>query len=261
MDVTVLEATDSPEELACRAARGDYTDTTFTINPSFNEQDTCDMYVRRDSNEGTSWIENTIAFEEVMDGIEGDTIEEKKETLLSHLIKKGHFGVFEHPQITFAVNGISRVTLAQITRHRHLSFDVQSMRYVDFGENGDAIIPPSLRNEEHVTRDDGVVEVENREFWEEKYSDEVENLFQLYESMVEDGVPKEDARYLLPIGTTVNLTVSGNARSFMHLWNIRGAGDAQAEIRQLTEMMKDELMQWMPLTYEIYSNTPTKLSP
>lgn len=103
MRIEVVEATERPEELACRAARNDYM---------------------------TEWIGDK-SFEEVMESVDGDGLEEKKENLITHLIRRGHYGPFEHPHITFAIEGVSRITMAQITRHRHASFDVQSLRYTE----------------------------------------------------------------------------------------------------------------------------------
>lgn len=79
---------------------------------------------------------------------------------------------------------------------------------------------------------------------------------------IEKGVPKEDARGLLGLGTEVNLTVSGNARSFLHLLDMRRKADAQWSIREISEMMLDELFDWMPYTFNWYKkNGPNKLSP
>lgn len=103
MRIEVVEATPEPEELACRAARNDYM---------------------------TEWIGDK-SFEEVMENVDGDSLEEKKENLITHLIRRGHYGPFEHPHATFTVEGVSRITMAQITRHRHASFDVQSLRYTE----------------------------------------------------------------------------------------------------------------------------------
>ena len=103
MDVRLLESTPDPEELVCRAARNDYMEA---FNPD-------------------------LSFEETMETVEGDTIEEKKETLIGHLLRHGHYGPFEHAQATFAVKGCSRTCMAQITRHRHVSFDVRSIREFD----------------------------------------------------------------------------------------------------------------------------------
>lgn len=68
-------------------------------------------------------------------------LEEKKRTLIVHLLQHGHYGPFEHPPATFAIEGMSRACMAQLTRHRHVSFDVQSMRYVAF----DAVDPADVK--------------------------------------------------------------------------------------------------------------------
>jgi len=80
--------------------------------------------------------------------------------------------------------------------------------------------------------------------------------------MVADGVPKEDARFILPLGTTVNMTFSGNARTFLHLLDMRKKANAQWEIRELSEALLDELFEWCPYTFRYYEeHGPNKLSP
>ncbi len=72
MDVKLLEATDDPEDLICKAARNDYSDTSV----------------------------GSQSFEATMAEVDGDSLEEKKETLIGHLLDHGHFGPFEHAQAT-----------------------------------------------------------------------------------------------------------------------------------------------------------------
>lgn len=121
MEVAIVEATEEPEELVCKAARNDYM---------------------------TEWV-GEMAFEDVMASIDGDSLEEKKENLLIHLMRRAHFGPFEHPHATFSVTGVSRITMAQITRHRHATFDIQSLRYTkpDLGVTSDPrvrTLPPGF---------------------------------------------------------------------------------------------------------------------
>jgi thymidylate synthase (FAD) len=83
--------------------------------------------------------------------------------------------------------------------------------------------------------------------------------------MVDAGVPKEHARMVLPLGTRVNCTVSMNLRSFFHLLEIRGAGDAQGEINYLTYNMAQAFASVYPDLAEIYFEhsfmKPKRLSP
>ena len=234
MDVRLLEATDDPERVICTAARCDYSSE----------------YVGDQS------------FEETMSTVEGDSLDEKKRTLIGHLLSHGHFGPFEHPQATFAVEGISRSCMAQLTRHRHVSFDVQSMRYVAFDEvdpsevreGAMVVTPPAVtdsswigRNQRHTDTDEETID-RRREVFRESVTQSVES----YQELLDLGMAPEDARFVLPIGTEVNLVFSLNARMLMHVADMRAAADSQWEIRELTESILDLAAEWCPVTFAYY---------
>jgi len=234
MDVRLLEATDDPERVICTAARSDYS-SGFVGDQPFNE---------------------------TMATVDGDTLEDKKRSLTGNLLRHGHFGPFEHPQATFGVKGISRSCMAQLTRHRHVSFDVQSMRYVSFDEvdpedvreGAMVVTPPSVtdpdwigRNQRHADTDEETVEERKRVF-RESVTQSVES----YQELLDLGMAPEDARFVLPIGTEVNLVCSLNPRMLMHIADMRAAADAQWEIRELTEQFLDLAAEWCPLTFAEY---------
>lgn len=247
MEVTVLNSTPDPETHISLCARNDY----YAGN------------IADDS------------LEEVMESVKGEAVDEKKRHLLVNtLLKKEHYGPFEHAMITFHVKGVSRVTMAQITRHRHLTFDIQSMRYVDFSDDTPVSVPKSLRDKEHRTRGEGLVWKDMSESLEEQdfdveqmrkarslYEKAIRNSVSAYEDLLDMGVPKEDARYALPLGTEVNMVVSGNLRSMMHVLNMRGKkGDAQWEVMDMCELMAEELDDWAPYTAEYFhQNAPFRL--
>lgn len=239
MQVELLEGTDDPEELVCRAARGDYS---------------------------AEWVGSERPFRDVMEPVEGETTEDKVGTLLDHLMRSGHFGPFEHPQATFAVEGVSRACMAQLTRHRHASFDVMSLRYVDLSEDAALrerfLYPETFESDEVVSREG----VETVEMAADERLALAESVYgtcrEAYRELVAAGVPKEDARMLLPIGTKVNLTFSMNSRAVMHLLDMRLKADAQAEIRELSRRVLEECKEWMPYTFERYEERhPSKLTP
>jgi thymidylate synthase (FAD) len=234
MDVRLLEATDDPERVVCTAARCDY----------------------------SSGFVGDQSFAEMMGTVEGETIEDKKRTLIGHLLDHGHFGPFEHPQATFAVEGVSRSCMAQLTRHRHVSFDVQSMRYVAFDEVDPAevregamvVTPPSVTDPDWVGRNQsgGAVDEETIERRERVFRESVTESVETYQELLETGMAPEDARFVLPIGTEVNMVFSMNARMLMHVADMRAAADSQWEIRQLTEGVLDHAAEWCPLTFGHY---------
>ncbi|WP_115862700.1 FAD-dependent thymidylate synthase [Halorussus litoreus] len=247
MEVELLEATANPEEVICSAARNDYM-SAFVGDQSF---------------------------EEVMATVEGETLDDRKETLIGHLLKQGHFGPFEHAQATFAVKGISRSCMAQITRHRHASFDIQSMRYVSFDDvdpeavaEGEMVVtPPSANDPNWVGRNQkgGAVDEETVEKREEIFRRSVKRSVEDYQELLDLGMPPEDARFVLPIGTEVNMVFSVNARMLMHIADMRAAADAQWEIREMTEEILDLAGEWCPITFEYYEsemkNRKNRLAP
>jgi len=265
MEVDVIRSTDKPEQLFCQAGRGDYLDgyigdtgyQELMKDVDYDEDDVeaVNSYINKN---GSEWID------EKMSG----SIETAARTraFVRKQLSRGHHGLAEHPQITFAANGVSRVTMAQITRHRHMTFDVQSQRYVDFSEK-EAVVPPVLMSEEsddHVNRHNGLVNLaeEDRERWRREYETRTDELFEMYQEMVEGGIPKEDARFVLPVGTPVNMTFSGNARTFMHVFNLRQKANAQHEIRELCNELAPLLKDWAPYMFTWYDeNRPHKIGP
>ncbi|MFB6124881.1 MAG: FAD-dependent thymidylate synthase [Halanaeroarchaeum sp.] len=247
MEVRLLEATPNPEEVICRAARNDYME-------AFNAD---------------------LSFEETMATVDGDTLRDKQETLIGHLLNHGHYGPFEHAQATFAVKGCSRTCMAQITRHRHVSFDVRSMRYVSFDEvdpadvaAGELVVkPPSVTDPDWVGRNNagGAVDEGTVEARDEVFSDAVQQSVEAYQDLLELGMPPEDARFVLPLGTEVNIVMSLNARMLMHVADMRAAADAQWEVRQMTEKILDLADDWAPITFEYYDehmkNRKNRLAP
>jgi thymidylate synthase (FAD) len=247
MDVRLLEATEDPEQLLCTAARNDYSES-FVADESFTE---------------------------TMADIDGEDLQDKQETLISHLLSHGHFGPFEHPTATFAVEGVSRSCMAQITRHRHVSFDIQSMRYVAFDDvdpddvrEGELVVmPPSASDPDWVGRNQqaGQVDEATVEKREAIFEDTVANAVESYQELLDLGMPPEDARFVLPIGTKVNMVFSLNVRMLMHIADMRAAADAQWEIRELTESILDLAAEWCPITFDYYEaemrNRKNRLAP
>lgn len=222
MEIELIQSTPNPEEVITRAARNDYGGDA------------------------------TAPYEELMDSIDGETIEDKKHTLLSHLITREHYGPLEHVHASFSIKGVSRVTMAQATRHRLLSWDVQSQRYCDFSD-ADYNVPPSFNDPNHFSRDDGQVEVteEEQKNLKKQFEDNIEWSIEEYEDMVERGIPKEDARYILPTAMEVDMVMSGNLRALLHVVNMRSKADVQHETREFANGVAEEIEAWVPNVYDI----------
>ena len=247
MNVKLLEATTNPEKVICEAARNDYMG---------------------------EWV-GSMQFGEAMSEIKGRTLEDAKTNLIERLLDHGHFGPFEHPQATFAIEGVSRSCMAQLTRHRHASFDIQSMRYVSFEDvspkdvyEGELVVtPPAVDDPDWIGRNqsEGSVDDEKIKYRQAVFRNSVAQSVQDYQDLLDSGMAPEDARFVLPIGTEVNIVMSLNVRMLMHVADMRAAADAQWEIRELTEGVLDRAEQWCPKTFNYYNeemkNRKNRLAP
>lgn len=152
--------------------------------------------------------------------------EDRKLKLIGSCIKSGHLSVLEHSQLTFAIQGVSRALLAQISRHRiGVSLSVQSQRYVNLSDTFDYVIPKGL-------------EKDTQEQFKEYMSQAHEN----YVNLIKKGLKAEDARAVLPNACCTNMVITLNIRSFIHLCSERLCSKSQAEIRSLvTQLVKETL--------------------
>ena len=140
---------------------------------------------------------------------------------LEHALSSGHDSVAEHASFTFMIEGVSRVLLAQLTRHRIASFSVQSQRYVDMSRF-EFVMPPSIQV--HPTL-------------RQEFFDLIDRIKSFYDDAVEEGIPKEDARFVLPNACATQITMTMNARELRHFFSLRCCNRAQWEIRELAEEM------------------------
>ena len=147
--------------------------------------------------------------------------EPKTEGANSKLVKNlrnwGHLSTFEHAYATFLIEGVSRACTHQLVRHRLASYSQQSQRYVN-EEGFDYVVPHTVEKDAEAKK---------------KYDDAVESARKAYKDLIDSGVPKEDARFLLPNAASTKIVVSMNFRELRHFIQIRSAKGAQWEIREL----------------------------
>jgi len=146
------------------------------------------------------------------------------------LMKWGHTGVFEHIKFTFHVSEISRCLTHQLVRHRIASYLQMSNRHAK-PRAVDYVRPPSIEK------------ISQERYGNNKlvglYEIMIEKAYENYNILMEEGVPMEDARYLLPPGYFTHILITMNARELLHFFTLRCAPDAQWEIREMaTQMLK-----------------------
>jgi len=156
-----------------------------------------------------------------------------KERFIKKLIERGHHSILEFAQATFFVEDVSRALLAQITRHRLASFAVESQRHTKPRE--EVVIPPTIAKNEELKRE---------------YEKLTKECFTLYRKMIQEGIPKEDARFILPNATKTSFVISANFREWRHILQLRLAPDAQWEIREMCKRIGEILCSIAPSVFE-----------
>ena len=157
-----------------------------------------------------------------------EKITSKDQTDFIHkLMDMGHESVLEHVSFTFGVEGVSRVLLAQLTRHRIASFSVQSQRYVSYENGFGYIIPESI-----ISLGDEAVK---------RFSEQMETIETWYtewQKLLGKGEKSnEDARFVLPNACETRIIVTMNVRELRHFFSLRMCSRAQWEIRRMAEEM------------------------
>ncbi|MGD9559574.1 MAG: FAD-dependent thymidylate synthase, partial [Oscillospiraceae bacterium] len=157
----------------------------------------------------------------------------------------GHESPTEHASFTFAIEGVSRSLLAQITRHRIASFSVQSQRYVRL-DGFEYVLPPEVAAvpEAKALFDETMAADAERykrltEVLAEKHTARLvaEGMDEAEATRVAQKQAIEDARFVLPNAGTTKMMVSMNARSLNNFFRLRCCNRAQWEIRALAEEM------------------------
>lgn len=146
---------------------------------------------------------------------------------VERLLSMGHESVFEHTSFTFGIEGVSRVFLAQVTRHRLASFSVQSQRYVSYADGFNYVVPPTIRalGEEAVAEYEAQMAQMHAWYtgWQEKLGDGESS--------------NQDARFVLPGACETRMILTMNARELRHFFALRMCSRAQWEIRSVASQM------------------------
>jgi thymidylate synthase (FAD) len=172
----------------------------------------------------------------------------RNEDYLKNILDQGHFSVLEHSSVSFLVRGVSRALLAELTRHRHLSFSVVSQRYVDYSKT-EPVIPPAL------------VDTPAAEDIRTEYR--LQTVF--YENLVKylmDDLGKsrkqarEAARAVLPNAAPVDMVVTGNLRAWRDVLGKRHHVAADAEIQQFAGLVLEHLREIAPASFQDIPDEP-----
>lgn len=155
---------------------------------------------------------------------------QKDLNLVSKVLSSGHKAVFEHQTLSIAFDNVSVLTEQFVIEFRLASYTVKSRRYVDFSDAG-YVVPDGMTDAVKAS-----------------YTERTEALFQAYERLLALGIPKEDARFVLPYGFRSNFFATFNARELMNMVTamLKGRGSVYPELRMLGQQLKEQFDQLYP---------------
>ena len=170
--------------------------------------------------------------------------------LLKYCIKHGHWSVFEQAYMTIEIN-TTRGIAAQILRHRSFTYQEFSQRYADSNLLGDIELP-ELRRQDDKNRQNSIDDLDPEMV--DKFNRQMNTLFSsafgLYNQMLQAGVAKECARFVLPLATPTKIYMTGSCRSWIHYINLRSAHGTQKEHMDIANACKDIFAENFPAVSE-----------
>ena len=155
---------------------------------------------------------------------------EKFSGLLKYCVKHQHWSIFEQAYMTLEIN-TTRGIAAQILRHRSFTYQEFSQRYADSSLLAKEIPLPELRRQDTKNRQNSIDDID--EFTVQKYQILMQDYFkkgmELYTNMLDDGIAKECARFVLPLAVPTKIYMTGSVRSWIHYIDLRSANGTQKE--------------------------------
>lgn len=171
--------------------------------------------------------------------------------LLKYLIRNNHWSPFEMAHAVFEIN-TSRAIAAQILRHRSFAFQEFSQRYSEATEFEKYRGRKQAETNRQSSTDD-LTDIQRNLFYD--LQDQARGLgLAMYQSALNAGVAKEQARFLLPLSTRTKLYMAGSLRSWIHYFDVRCDPHTQEEHRILAATMRNTLLRELPVIKEALEN-------
>jgi len=171
--------------------------------------------------------------------------------LLKYCIKHNHWSVFEQAHMSLEIE-TNRGIAAQVLRHRSFTFQEFSQRYADTNLITERIPIPDLRRQDTKNRQNSTDDL--GDYVKLKFQAEIAELFDhannLYKRMLEVGVAKECARFVLPLATPTRIYMTGSVRSWIHYIDLRSAHGTQKEHMDIANACKQIFVEQFPICAE-----------
>ena len=179
--------------------------------------------------------------------------------LLKYCIQHGHWSVFEQAFMTVEIN-TTRGLAAQILRHRSFTYQEFSQRYADSSMLAKEIPLPALRRQDDKNRQNSIDDIDPlmQQDFEIKMQRHFVDGMKLYKEMLDAGIAKECARFVLPLATPTKLYMTGSIRSWIHYIDLRSAHGTQKEHMDIAEAVREIFIEQFPIIAEALEYVHTK---
>lgn len=173
--------------------------------------------------------------------------------LIAYCIKHQHWSIFEQGYMTVEIS-TTRAIAAQILRHRSFTFQEFSQRYADAKLLG-RIDVPDIRSQDTKNRQNSIDDFPPhiKRYWKRVIEEHFDKSVRLYEALLNDGIAKECARFVLPLATPTKLYMTGSIRSWIHYIELRSANGTQKEHMDIANSIKDIFVDQLPIISEALS--------
>ena len=173
--------------------------------------------------------------------------------LLKYCARNGHWSIFEMANMVIEVN-TTRAISAQIIRHRSFNFQEFSQRYSSVEQDLEI---PKLRRQDLKNRQNSISDLDD--CLVNELQNEINEHFKktkdLYKKILDKGVAKECARFILPMNSPTKLYINGTIRSWIHYLQVRCHASTQLEHREIANQILEIFKQQLPIIYlAIFNN-------
>ncbi len=176
---------------------------------------------------------------------------EKFSGLLKYCVKHQHWSIFEQAYMTLELN-TTRGIAAQVLRHRSFTYQEFSQRYADSSLLAETIPLPELRRQDTKNRQNSIDDIDPfvRQEFEILMQRHFYEAMDLYKNMIDRGIAKECARFVLPLATPTKIYMTGSVRSWIHYIDLRSANGTQKEHMEIANLCKDIFKEQFPTIAE-----------
>jgi len=171
------------------------------------------------------------------------------EGIIEYLAKHNHWTPFAHPQIQFRMSAPVPIRTQCFKSKVGFVENEESRRYIS--STPELFVPEYFRKAPEGNKKQGSFGIHERsDLWKKLYVKECSDIIAVYESMIEDGVAPEQARFILPQGCEVNWIWTGSLAAYSRFCNLREDSHAQQEIQILAKEIDKILSDLFPVSWK-----------